>query len=155
MEKPVIEEIKLNKTLNGLGFSAMLYKGGSVKYRRDHFFISTILPGGAAAVDGRLQVGDQLLKVNGQSLIYDEQHFPLLDQPATGLFGVRSQVVGQFPIVKVNAENSGWFTPHGQKFQATIGQAPDHLIYWRWRSKERLTILTYNVCNGQKSWTNH
>ena len=32
-------------------------------------YVSTIIPGCAAAYDGRLQVGDQLLSVNAQSLV--------------------------------------------------------------------------------------
>ena len=32
-------------------------------------YVSTVIPGCAAAYDGRLLVGDQLLSVNGQSLV--------------------------------------------------------------------------------------
>lgn len=32
-------------------------------------YIKSVVPGGAADADGRLQAGDQLLKVDGQSLI--------------------------------------------------------------------------------------
>lgn len=48
---------------------------------RKHVVISSIVPGGAAATDGRLQLGDELLKVNGRSLTYflsdlAEQRYP-------------------------------------------------------------------------------
>lgn len=32
-------------------------------------YIKSVVPGGAADIDGRLQAGDQLLRVDGQSLI--------------------------------------------------------------------------------------
>ncbi|XP_051895284.1 LOW QUALITY PROTEIN: tyrosine-protein phosphatase non-receptor type 13 [Pristis pectinata] len=45
----------------GLGFSLVGGKSG--------IFVRSVHPGGAAALDGRLQVGDQLLQVNSESLV--------------------------------------------------------------------------------------
>ncbi|XP_033112583.1 tyrosine-protein phosphatase non-receptor type 13-like isoform X2 [Anneissia japonica] len=49
----------------GLGFSLI----GGEKGGKTSVFIKTITPGGVAANDGRLRIGDKLLQVNGQSLV--------------------------------------------------------------------------------------
>ncbi|XP_032880228.1 tyrosine-protein phosphatase non-receptor type 13 isoform X3 [Amblyraja radiata] len=54
-------QVKLEKLPSGLGFSLV---GGETG-----IFVKSIHHGGAAAVDGRLQVGDQLLQVNSESVV--------------------------------------------------------------------------------------
>ena len=65
-----MEEITLEKTPNGLGFSI---SGGlfTEHIRNDHgIFVTKIIPGGSADLDGKLAVGDRLISVNGISLEY-------------------------------------------------------------------------------------
>jgi disks large protein 1 len=66
----IVEDIVLEKTANGLGFSI---SGGlfTEHLRNDHgIFVTKIIPGGAADVDGKLQVGDRLISVNDFDLEY-------------------------------------------------------------------------------------
>ncbi|OUC48297.1 putative PDZ/DHR/GLGF domain protein, partial [Trichinella nativa] len=44
-------------------------KGSGNEDQMPGIYVKKVVPGSAAAQDGRLQAGDQLLKVNGQSLI--------------------------------------------------------------------------------------
>ncbi|XP_003371199.1 hypothetical protein Tsp_09426 [Trichinella spiralis] len=48
---------------------AWLYVEGGSEDQMPGIYVKKVVPGSAAAQDGRLQAGDQLLKVNGQSLI--------------------------------------------------------------------------------------
>lgn len=60
----------LEKTANGLGFSI---SGGlfTEHIRNDHgIFVTKIIPGGSADLDGKLSVGDRLISVNDYSLEY-------------------------------------------------------------------------------------
>lgn len=50
-----------------MGLSIVAAKGAGQE--RLGIYIKSVVPGGAADADGRLQAGDQLLKVDGQSLI--------------------------------------------------------------------------------------
>ncbi|KAI1286745.1 Afadin [Halotydeus destructor] len=64
---PEIQVIHLQKSNNGMGLSIVATKGlGQDKLG---IYIKTVVKGGAADADGRLQAGDQLLTVNGHSLI--------------------------------------------------------------------------------------
>lgn len=67
MPQPEVQVIKLHKNSNGMGLSIVAAKGAGQE--RLGIYIKSVVPGGAADVDGRLQAGDQLLKVDGQSLI--------------------------------------------------------------------------------------
>ncbi|XP_069762210.1 syntaxin-binding protein 4 [Narcine bancroftii] len=53
---------------NGLGIKVI---GGVKELTREEYglYVKRILPGGLASVDGRLQPGDQILEVNGDSLV--------------------------------------------------------------------------------------
>ncbi|CAH2307880.1 syntaxin-binding 4-like [Pelobates cultripes] len=53
---------------NGLGIKVI---GGNRDFSREEFgvYVKRILPGGVAYADGRLQPGDQILEVNGDSLL--------------------------------------------------------------------------------------
>lgn len=66
----MVEDIVLEKTANGLGFSI---SGGlyTEHLKNDHgIFVTKIIPGGAADMDGKLQVGDRLISVNDFDLEY-------------------------------------------------------------------------------------
>jgi len=67
MPQPEVQQIKLHKNSNGMGLSIVAAKGAGQE--RLGIYIKSVVAGGAADVDGRLQAGDQLLRVDGQSLI--------------------------------------------------------------------------------------
>jgi len=64
--EPEIETIRLSKT-NGMGLSIVAAKG--MGKERLGIYIKAVVEGGAAWQDGSLQAGDQLLAVDGQSLV--------------------------------------------------------------------------------------
>ncbi|XP_069688876.1 afadin isoform X3 [Periplaneta americana] len=66
-QEPEIQVIKLNKSNNGMGLSIVAAKGAGQD--RLGIYIKSVVKGGAADADGQLQAGDQLLKVDGQSLV--------------------------------------------------------------------------------------
>ncbi|XP_044743827.1 uncharacterized protein LOC123306030 isoform X1 [Chrysoperla carnea] len=66
-QQPEIQIIKLHKSTSGMGLSIVAAKGAGQE--RLGIYIKSVVPGGAADTDGRLQAGDQLLRVDGQSLI--------------------------------------------------------------------------------------
>ncbi|XP_033229120.1 afadin-like [Belonocnema kinseyi] len=65
--QPEVQVIKLHKSSNGMGLSIVAAKGAGQD--RLGIYIKSVVPGGAADTDGRLTAGDQLLKVDGQSLV--------------------------------------------------------------------------------------
>ncbi|XP_063220039.1 afadin isoform X2 [Bacillus rossius redtenbacheri] len=65
--EPEIQVITLNKSNNGMGLSIVAAKGAGQD--RLGIYIKSVVKGGAADVDGQLEAGDQLLKVDGQSLV--------------------------------------------------------------------------------------
>ncbi|KAL1139052.1 hypothetical protein AAG570_009113 [Ranatra chinensis] len=66
-QEPEMQIIKLHKSNNGMGLSIVAAKGAGQD--RLGIYIKSVVKGGAADADGRLQAGDQLLKVDGQSLV--------------------------------------------------------------------------------------
>ena len=65
-EEPEIQTIRLSKT-NGMGLSIVAAKG--VGKERLGIYIKAVVEGGAAWQDGSLEAGDQLLRVDGHSLV--------------------------------------------------------------------------------------
>uniref|UniRef100_A0A6M2DRG4 Putative actin filament-binding protein afadin n=1 Tax=Xenopsylla cheopis TaxID=163159 RepID=A0A6M2DRG4_XENCH len=65
--QPEIQVIKLHKNSNGMGLSIVAAKGAGQD--KLGIYIKSVVSGGAADLDQRLQAGDQLLRVDGQSLI--------------------------------------------------------------------------------------
>lgn len=65
--QPPIVKIRLNKKNNGLGLSIVGATG--TNQANSGIYIKSVVPGGAAADDGRLTAGDQLLAVDEFSLI--------------------------------------------------------------------------------------
>lgn len=66
-QEPVVQVIQLHKNTNGMGLSIVAAKGAGQS--RLGIYIKSVVAGGAAAADGRLQAGDQLLSVDGHSLV--------------------------------------------------------------------------------------
>ncbi|KAM5151787.1 syntaxin-binding protein 4-like [Mantella aurantiaca] len=60
--------MEFNDCANGLGIKVI---GGLREFSREEYgvYVKRILPGGVAYSDGRLQPGDQILEVNGESLL--------------------------------------------------------------------------------------
>ncbi|KAH9425593.1 Mllt4p [Dermatophagoides pteronyssinus] len=67
MPEPEVHVIKLQKINNGIGLSIVAARG--TNQTQSGIYIKSVVKGGAADMDGRLEAGDQLLKVDGQTLI--------------------------------------------------------------------------------------
>ena len=67
MNEPEVQCIQLVKSNSGMGLSIVAAKG--VGKDRLGIYIKAVVEGGAAFHDGRLAAGDQLLRVDGQSLV--------------------------------------------------------------------------------------
>ena len=65
--EPEVQMIQLAKSNSGMGLSIVAAKG--VGKDRLGIYVKAVVEGGAAFHDGRLQAGDQLLKVDGHSLV--------------------------------------------------------------------------------------
>ncbi|XP_052826944.1 afadin [Octopus bimaculoides] len=65
--EPEIIEVVFEKVKGSIGLSIVAAKGDGQMSRG--IYIKSVVPGGAAALDGRLQAGDQLLEVDGRSLV--------------------------------------------------------------------------------------
>ncbi len=65
--EPEVQLIQLAKYQSGMGLSIVAAKG--VGKEKLGIYIKAVVEGGAAYHDGRLQAGDQLLRVDGQSLV--------------------------------------------------------------------------------------
>ncbi|XP_035709723.1 disks large 1 tumor suppressor protein isoform X3 [Folsomia candida] len=77
-EEFVYEEIVLERGSSGLGFSIA---GGTDNPHVDNdpsIFITKLIPGGAAAIDGRLRIGDVIARVNNVSVV-DVTHASAVD----------------------------------------------------------------------------
>lgn len=64
---PEVTTIRLQKSNNGIGLS--IVAAGGIDQDKLGIYVRSVVKGGAADLDGRLQAGDQLLKVDGQSLV--------------------------------------------------------------------------------------
>jgi afadin len=85
LPQPETQVIKLHKNSNGMGLSIVAAKGAGQE--RLGIYIKSVVPGGAADADGRLQAGDQLLRVDGQSLIgITQERFEFHHLASTNLF---------------------------------------------------------------------
>ncbi|CAN8002103.1 unnamed protein product [Ixodes hexagonus] len=67
VEGPQVATITLHKSSNGMGLSIVAARG--TNQDRLGIYIKSVVKGGAADQDGRLQAGDQLLRVDGHSLV--------------------------------------------------------------------------------------
>lgn len=63
------EEVKLEKIGSGLGFSIAGGTDNPHVGDESDIYITKLIPGGAAAIDGRLKVNDIIVKVNNTSVV--------------------------------------------------------------------------------------
>lgn len=70
-DSPEIIVIQLRKKNNSMGLSIIATRG--MNQERQGIYIKNVVKNGAAAMDGRLQAGDQLLEVDGHSLLDKSQ----------------------------------------------------------------------------------
>merc|ERR1719167_1705669 len=63
-------QVELERGSEGLGLAIMgLGAGAELGLEKLGIFIKSVTPGGVAAKDGRVKEGDQIIEVNGQSLV--------------------------------------------------------------------------------------
>ncbi|XP_037088481.1 afadin-like [Pollicipes pollicipes] len=65
--EPEVQLIKLQKSNTGMGLSIVAAKGPGQE--QQGIYVKSVVRGGAADADGRLAAGDQLLEVDGHSLV--------------------------------------------------------------------------------------
>lgn len=64
---PRLVTLTLKKSPSGMGLSIVAARGSNQD--RLGIYVKSVVRGGAADLDGRLQAGDQLLRVDGHSLV--------------------------------------------------------------------------------------
>ncbi|KAI8428650.1 hypothetical protein MSG28_007380 [Choristoneura fumiferana] len=107
---PAVHIIQLNKNSNGMGLSIVAAKGAGQS--KLGIYIKSVVAGGAAAADGRLAAGDQLLSVDGQSLVGITQE-KAADTCADGPHGDAGGEEEGVQYEDRRRRNSGTFTnPH-------------------------------------------
>uniref|UniRef100_A0A6P4FCP0 Afadin isoform X2 n=1 Tax=Drosophila rhopaloa TaxID=1041015 RepID=A0A6P4FCP0_DRORH len=131
LPQPELQLIKLHKNSNGMGLSIVAAKGAGQE--KLGIYIKSVVPGGAADADGRLQAGDQLLRVDGQSLIG-------ITQERAADYLVRTGPVVSLEVAKQGAIYHGL---------ATLLQQPSPVIQRALaNSKSRSTHSLHNNTSG-------
>ncbi|TNM94740.1 hypothetical protein fugu_017499 [Takifugu bimaculatus] len=107
-KEPEVVTVTLKKH-NGMGLSIVAAKGAGQE--KLGIYIKSVVKGGAADVDGRLAAGDQLLSVDGRSLVG-------LSQEREGVFGeiqfLLQRVLACFVLeqpVELDGRTNGFTTP--------------------------------------------
>ncbi|XP_056016214.1 afadin-like isoform X4 [Ostrea edulis] len=68
-KEPEIATVTFSKVKGSMGLSIVEATPKSEGQKVSGIYIKSVVPGGAAALDGRLQAGDQLLEVDGKGLV--------------------------------------------------------------------------------------
>ncbi|XP_023710210.1 uncharacterized protein LOC111865986 isoform X4 [Cryptotermes secundus] len=131
-QEPEIQVIKLNKSNNGMGLSIVAAKGAGQD--RLGIYIKSVVKGGAADADGQLQAGDQLLTVDGQSLVG-------ITQEKAAEYLVRTGPTATLEVAKQGAIYHGLATLLQQP-SPVMGRAPN---LTRSRPNSELLPPTYNI----------
>ncbi|XP_011697679.1 PREDICTED: uncharacterized protein LOC105455787 isoform X2 [Wasmannia auropunctata] len=136
--QPEIHVIKLHKSTNGMGLSIVAAKGAGQD--RLGIYIKSVVAGGAADADGRLTAGDQLLKVDGQSLVG-------ITQEKAAEYLVRTG-----PIVTLEVAKQGAIY-HGL---ATLLSQPSPVMTRAYKTRPRSELLeATETTNQQQPATSH
>eukprot|EP00052_Salpingoeca_macrocollata_P012625 m.98347 g.98347 ORF g.98347 m.98347 type:complete len:886 (+) comp18564_c0_seq2:137-2794(+) len=119
-EIALVEEYALNKGREGLGFSI----AGGVEDPHisgdDSIFITKILPDSPAHQDGRLQIGDKLLAVNGQSCEGVPHEFAVtLLKSAQGVVSIKVEKNAYQRLLQANAVALGFLQAPKPRFSRT------------------------------------
>ncbi|KAK3098166.1 hypothetical protein FSP39_016827 [Pinctada imbricata] len=67
--EPEVANVTFSKVKGSMGLSIVAAVPKGEPQKESGIYIKSVVPGGAAALDGRLQAGDQLLEVDGKSLV--------------------------------------------------------------------------------------
>ncbi|XP_076271107.1 adherens junction formation factor afadin isoform X3 [Rhynchophorus ferrugineus] len=129
--QPEVQVIRLHKAGGGMGLSIVAAKGAGQE--RLGIYIKSVVPGGAADKDGRLAAGDQLLSVDGQSLLG-------ITQEKAAEFLVRTGSVVTLEVAKGGAVYHGLATllqqPSPTPHRASIPDSNyyDTQLYYNYKS---------------------
>ncbi|ESO87215.1 hypothetical protein LOTGIDRAFT_210615 [Lottia gigantea] len=80
--EPEVQTVSFKKVDRSMGLSIVAAVGENQRERG--IYVKSVVPNGAAALDGRLQTGDQLLEVDGRSLVGVSQDTAALLMRETG-----------------------------------------------------------------------
>ncbi|RZF35618.1 hypothetical protein LSTR_LSTR005146 [Laodelphax striatellus] len=147
-QEPEIQVIKLHKSNNGMGLSIVAAKGAGQD--RLGIYIKSVVKGGAADADGRLQAGDQLLKVDGQSLVG-------ITQEKAAEYLVRTGPVVSLEVAKQGAIFHGLATLLSQpspvmgraNISAGVGSPGNHLHQLSSTSSSTTTCPNHPIAFGR------
>ncbi|KAH6922155.1 hypothetical protein HPB50_009904 [Hyalomma asiaticum] len=97
---PRIVTLALKKSPSGMGLSIVAARGSNQD--RLGIYVKSVVRGGAADLDGRLQAGDQLLRVDGHSLVGVSQEkwlssYGWWKQPAFGTWKFHDNAITRLP----------------------------------------------------------
>nr|XP_032511319.1 uncharacterized protein LOC116765828 isoform X2 [Danaus plexippus plexippus] len=127
---PRVQIVQLHKNSNSMGLSIVAAKGAGQS--KLGIYIKSVVPGGAAAADGRLAAGDQLLSVDGHSLVGITQEM------------AAEYLVGTGPTVTLEVAKQGAVL-HGLAtllHQPTYSQRQDEEVTYEDRSRRNSGTFT-------------
>ncbi|CAK8685544.1 unnamed protein product [Clavelina lepadiformis] len=125
-----VHVIELHKGPEGVGLSL----AGNKDKSQQQIFVVGINPNGAAGVDGRIKIGDQLLEINGTPLISDNNH-----QLASNI--IRNSAADLVFVVKRNEGNKVVSPSSGTQPRAHLHSKQTSADNQDFRSADKLTLV--------------